>query len=605
MSEQVPSDISDCLVVPKQMANSKRPFDKSRYSHHDFNTDECYVFDCGVELFLWIGNGSSIPLRGTATEFLTKIVPLQARPPWLGLNKLHQGDESEIFKLRFHEWQSVADVDWKTTVAVGEKEQPNTMQIDVKALYSSFPPAMPDLESIKKKISRTKGLIHSLSCYVYSKGRFVTLPAEEIGHFSSKDAYIFLCVTKSDPNPAENEAESKAVAAEIPKPDELQRNEEFIKESAVVHESRRPMSFIYQPSEEIVDGKRDSVSLRLSTLSRSSRNSISRRLSNAARLSETTQSKELSQNLTGTDLKLSLDSPDSLADSTIDLLVSQRLRRSTLSSDISRKASSNEARITSRMDSSESQSQDDEFEDEEMDCTVYSWAGKHCSKLALLTFKFATLVEMQALITDMYDCPLKVVYCESEKEQLPLLACVDNEFIIHRDRARMTGSSSIYRVWTDDYGTTRAMYHDVDQDNIQLLDERFVFLFKGFMWTGKSSIGVAGAESISKKIRDVRFNGQGYQFINQGDEPVEFWEILTVHEVKKQDLLAGLKNSSLALPRTGRALRCSCSRGYFLVQELSSIVQCDLERDSCVIIDTGREYGCFLWVGYFILILIP
>jgi hypothetical protein len=498
----------------------------------------------------------------------------------------------------------------------GEKEQ-STMQIDVKALYTTIPPVIPDIDSITKEVEHAKGLLHSLSSFIYSKGRFVTLPADEVCHFSSKDAFIFLCVTKSDekPIPSQN-TRSESITAELKRdrPDlsESLHNQEFLKESTIVHASRRPMSFILQAGDEIItDGRRESTgsSIRLSTVSRSSvsrQSETRRRLSHAARLNDTMSPLNDSQSklsITGRTDSNPFDSPDSLASSTINLLASPRNRRSTISSTgpsaslISAEDVKSPGR-DSRMDSV-SQYQDSEFDDEEMNCTVYFWAGKNCAKLALLTFKFATLIEMQGLITDMYNCPLKVVYCEAEKEQVPFLACTGNEVIVHHDRSHKDGSNSIYRVWIDNQGTTRAIYHDVSQDYIQLLDERFVFLFKGFMWIGESSMGQSRAEKIAEKIRDVRFDGQPYSIVSQEYESLEFWEMIETHGVK-QDLISSATSSTLLPSRDIilRTLRCSCSRGYFFVQELSSIVQCDLERDSCVIIDAGLEYGCYLWVGY-------
>lgn len=40
------------------------------FSRENLKTDSCFIMDCGVELFFWIGKNSSISLRKTATEML-------------------------------------------------------------------------------------------------------------------------------------------------------------------------------------------------------------------------------------------------------------------------------------------------------------------------------------------------------------------------------------------------------------------------------------------------------------------------------------------------------------------------------------------------------
>ncbi|KAI8904251.1 hypothetical protein DFJ77DRAFT_484554 [Powellomyces hirtus] len=71
-------------------------------------SDAAYVVDAGVELFLWIGKNASLELRGMATELLARIAPLQKRPKWVGLHKLMDEHESEVFKLRFPDWDTTA-----------------------------------------------------------------------------------------------------------------------------------------------------------------------------------------------------------------------------------------------------------------------------------------------------------------------------------------------------------------------------------------------------------------------------------------------------------------------------------------------------------------
>ncbi|KAI8824778.1 uncharacterized protein EV422DRAFT_492631, partial [Fimicolochytrium jonesii] len=68
------------------------------------SSDGAYVLDVGVELFVWIGKAASMDLRPMATELLARIVPLKKRPSWIGLHKLMEDHEAEVFKLRFSDW---------------------------------------------------------------------------------------------------------------------------------------------------------------------------------------------------------------------------------------------------------------------------------------------------------------------------------------------------------------------------------------------------------------------------------------------------------------------------------------------------------------------
>ncbi|KAI9206093.1 uncharacterized protein BJ171DRAFT_422390 [Polychytrium aggregatum] len=76
-------------------------------------SEGCYILDTGVELNLWIGKLATLALKSSATELLTRIVPVRKRPKWVALNKHWEGHETEVFKLWFVDWDDKLDINWE------------------------------------------------------------------------------------------------------------------------------------------------------------------------------------------------------------------------------------------------------------------------------------------------------------------------------------------------------------------------------------------------------------------------------------------------------------------------------------------------------------
>ncbi|TPX58024.1 hypothetical protein PhCBS80983_g03422 [Powellomyces hirtus] len=169
-------------------------------------SDAAYVVDAGVELFLWIGKNASLELRGMATELLARVAPLQKRPKWVGLHKLMDEHESEVFKLRFPDWDTTAhEVNWEEVKSPNQMDglSPRTaavaastgIRVDVRALYAAAAPHdVTTSAGVEGTLQHANGLLQQFSAFVYTKGRFVQLPEVERGHFFTDDAYVFLCV---------------------------------------------------------------------------------------------------------------------------------------------------------------------------------------------------------------------------------------------------------------------------------------------------------------------------------------------------------------------------------------------------------------------------
>ena len=154
-----------------------------------------------------------------------KIIPKANRPKWVGLNKIFDEHETEVFKMRFSDWEAALDIDWKalrngnhylkisqnpliSSERTISKKTDNNIKVDIRALYmpeSIWPTHQ--VAFIDEVVERANRFLQSLSCYVFHKGTFVSLPKEQIGHFHSSDCYIFLClyrIENTQPQPVSN-----------------------------------------------------------------------------------------------------------------------------------------------------------------------------------------------------------------------------------------------------------------------------------------------------------------------------------------------------------------------------------------------------------------
>ncbi|KAJ3146964.1 hypothetical protein HDU86_008325 [Geranomyces michiganensis] len=490
-------------------------------------SDAAYVLDAGVELFLWIGKNAPLDLRQMATELLARIAPLQKRPKWVGLHKLMEGHESEVFKLRFPDWDTTSqEVNWEEVKSVSIDPSRSIgagvgMRVDVRALYA--PPVPHDAATtagVEATLQHANGLLQQFSAFVYTKGRFVQLPAAEKGHFFSDDAYVFLCV--------------------------------------------------YRLEEERERARREAKELKR----RRTRNSVGR----------------------------SAGDPGD---------------------DRSSAASSERGTASDGEDASERG--DDE---RGVECVVYFWQGRLASRLAYSTFKFKTQSEMEALVKHMYGCEVRVAFLEQGKEPIALLAHMGNAIVVHRGRRSdwfaKVGKPDVvprmFHIRTDvRYKTTRAVEVPVRWGNLVSRDCFYIHApcegENSYLWRGRgaSKEELRKAEAIIGRILAVV--GRGHEVTlpptpTPSDHLTLTTHILAIQGAEPSDLVGMLLPPSLRLrpPKihTGteyyyvpppRFLRCSCSAGYFAVEEVVHWAQADLHPEVCVILDPGAPRTLWVWVG--------
>ncbi|KAJ3144787.1 hypothetical protein HDU89_007751 [Geranomyces variabilis] len=490
-------------------------------------SDAAYVLDAGVELFLWIGKNAPLDLRGMATELLARIAPLQKRPKWVGLHKLMEAHESEVFKLRFPDWDTTSqEVNWEE-VKSPTFDQPRSigsgagMRVDVRALYA--PPVPHDAATtagVEATLQHANGLLQQVSAFVYTKGRFVQLPAAEKGHFFSDDAYVFLCVYRLE----EERERARRVAKELRR--------------------RRTRASVGRSGGDTGDDQSSAASSERGTAS---------------------------------------DGEDA------------------------------------------SERGDDECG---VECVVYFWQGRLASRLAYSTFKFKTQSEMEALVKHMYGCEVRVAFLEQGKEPIALLAHMGNAIVVHRGRRSdwlaKVGKPDVlprmFHIRTDmRYKTTRAVEVPVRWGNLVSRDCFYMHApgegENSYLWRGRGASKEESRKAESMIGRILAVVGRGDEVTlpptpSPTDHLTLTTHILCIQGAEPPDLVSMLLPPSLHArhPKvhTGteyyyvpppRFLRCSCTAGYFAVEEVVHWAQADLHPDVCVILDPGAPRTLWVWVG--------
>lgn len=124
-------------------------------------------------------------------------MPLQSRPRWTHVDRIIQDHESEVFKLYFGDWEDVQTLDDKGICKLALKlgvQLNEGIHMDIDAFFT--PRMKRDNSFLLSTLSSFNSLLVKMSVFVHVNGKFITVPAEEIGVLYLKEAYIFLCVYK-------------------------------------------------------------------------------------------------------------------------------------------------------------------------------------------------------------------------------------------------------------------------------------------------------------------------------------------------------------------------------------------------------------------------
>ncbi|KAF1887650.1 hypothetical protein Lal_00040704 [Lupinus albus] len=146
------------------------------------DTNKCYIIDCGLELFAWIGRNSSLDERKSASSAAEELVSGTGRSKSYVI-RVMEGFETVMFKSKFDSWPQTTNVahaeDGRSKVAERLKRQ----GLDVKGLLK----ADPEKEEPEAYIDCTG----NLRVWRVNGQEKVLLPASDQSKFYSGDCYIF------------------------------------------------------------------------------------------------------------------------------------------------------------------------------------------------------------------------------------------------------------------------------------------------------------------------------------------------------------------------------------------------------------------------------
>ncbi|GJN26531.1 hypothetical protein PR202_gb14468 [Eleusine coracana subsp. coracana] len=108
-------------------------------AHELLQSNKCYLLDCGVEMYVWMGRNTSLQERKAANEAAEKLL-IDSGKTQLHVIKVIEGFETVMFKSKFREWPATPELkltaeDGRGKVAALLKSQ----GLDVKGLMKAAP----------------------------------------------------------------------------------------------------------------------------------------------------------------------------------------------------------------------------------------------------------------------------------------------------------------------------------------------------------------------------------------------------------------------------------------------------------------------------------
>uniref|UniRef100_A0A2P2MLP8 Gelsolin-like domain-containing protein n=1 Tax=Rhizophora mucronata TaxID=61149 RepID=A0A2P2MLP8_RHIMU len=146
--------------------------------------NKCYLMDCGVEVFLWVGRVTQVEERKAASQVAEEFVASQNRPKATRITRLIQGYETHSFKSNFDSWPAGAAApgaeEGRGKVAALLKQQ----GVGVKGMTKTAP--------VNEEIPPLLEGGGKMEVWCINGSAKTPLPKEDIGKFYSGDCYIIL-----------------------------------------------------------------------------------------------------------------------------------------------------------------------------------------------------------------------------------------------------------------------------------------------------------------------------------------------------------------------------------------------------------------------------
>ncbi|KAG6649183.1 hypothetical protein CIPAW_07G194800 [Carya illinoinensis] len=146
------------------------------------DTNKCYLLDCGIEVFVWMGRSTSLDERKSASGAAEELVCSPDRPK-SHIIRVIEGFETVMFRSKFDSWPQTTNVavseDGRGKVAALLKRQ----GVNVKGLLKSDP--------VKEEPQPYIDCTGNLQVWRVNGQEKILLPASDQSKFYSGDCYIF------------------------------------------------------------------------------------------------------------------------------------------------------------------------------------------------------------------------------------------------------------------------------------------------------------------------------------------------------------------------------------------------------------------------------
>eukprot|EP00051_Salpingoeca_urceolata_P014250 m.181064 g.181064 ORF g.181064 m.181064 type:complete len:1330 (+) comp18028_c0_seq2:308-4297(+) len=254
--------LGDGFLELPQLAPAGKDFD-----HDLLRTNGVYIVDAYSDLYVWIGRKSSRLVRAAAHRMATELEQILKRPPFFLITRVSEGNEPQVFKSKFSNWNDVVAVDYRARDvqavehAVAERERmtqqalfaaqqaedtknvdaaghkPRAAKADVKVVRKweepkpvVEPPKVDVLELFSPQEepmateeaelleAQWEDELEKMEAFYLQGSNFVRMPPERLGHFYSADCYVFLCTQwrQVEPDPsAADDSDSEAEEEEV------------------------------------------------------------------------------------------------------------------------------------------------------------------------------------------------------------------------------------------------------------------------------------------------------------------------------------------------------------------------------------------------------
>ncbi|KAK3911726.1 Protein flightless-1 [Frankliniella fusca] len=172
----------------------------NKLEHTLLQSRNVYILDCFLDVFVWFGKKSTRLVRAAAVKLSQELFAMLERPPHAWVTRVQEGTEIQLFKSKFSGWDEVIAVDFtrtaesvaKTGADLTKWARQQETKADLAALFTPRQPAMPASEA-QQLMEEWNEDLEAMEAFVLEGKKFVRLPEEELGHFYSKDCYVFLC----------------------------------------------------------------------------------------------------------------------------------------------------------------------------------------------------------------------------------------------------------------------------------------------------------------------------------------------------------------------------------------------------------------------------